>query len=109
MSEPTAANNPPPKGRRYRKIRILGISTIVLAVLIVATPAIVAHTGLRDTAINAILASPNVTVTSKNASFDWFSPLYISAIVLAGLIVAAPWIVARTRLRDKAINAILAS
>jgi hypothetical protein len=35
--------------------------------------------------------------------------LGISAILLAALIVAAPWIVARTGLRDRTINAILAS
>jgi hypothetical protein len=61
MSEQTAANKPTPKRRRFRIIRILGISAIVLAVLIVVAPGIVARTGLRDTAINAILASPRVS------------------------------------------------
>jgi hypothetical protein len=109
MSEPTAANNPTPKRRRFRIIRILGISAMLLAVLIMAAPWIVAHTGLRDTAIKAILASPSVTASSDSASFGWFSPLCISAIVLAVLFMAAPWIVAHTGLRDTAINAILAS
>jgi hypothetical protein len=48
---------------------------ILLAVLIVAAPWIVAHTGLRDRAINAIVSSPSVTATSDSASFGWFSPL----------------------------------
>jgi hypothetical protein len=69
MSEKTAADNQPAKRRRFQIIRILGISTILLAVLIVAAPWIVAHTGLRDTAINSILASPSITATSDSASF----------------------------------------
>jgi hypothetical protein len=77
MSEQTAADKPTPKRRRFRIIRILGISAIVLAVLIVAAPGIVARTGLRDTAINAILASPSVTASSDSASFGWFSPLSV--------------------------------
>jgi hypothetical protein len=109
MSAQTAAINPNPKRRRFPSIRILGISAILLAGLIMAAPWIVARTGLRDTVINSILTSPSVTASSESASYDWFSPLCISAILLAGLIVAAPWIVAHTRLRDTAINSILAS
>jgi hypothetical protein len=75
----------------------------------VAAPGIVAHSGLRDTAINSILVSPSVTASSDSASFGWFSPLFIAAILLVVLIVAAPGIVAHSGLRDKAINAILAS
>ena len=72
MSEQTAANDRTPKRRRFRTIRILGISAILLAVLIVAAPWIVAHTGLRDTAINAILASPSLTASSDSASSAGF-------------------------------------
>jgi hypothetical protein len=82
---------------------------ILLAALIVAAPWIVAHTGLRDRAISPILASPGVTASGDSASSGWFSLLCISAILLAALIVAAPWIVAHTGLRDRAINSILAS
>jgi hypothetical protein len=82
MSEQTAANNPTRTRRRFRIIRILGISAIVLAGLIVAAPAIVAHTGLRDKAINAILASPSVTASSDRASFGWFSPLSVQGLRL---------------------------
>jgi hypothetical protein len=72
-------------------IRILKILVLLLVVLIAAAP--------------WILASPSVTA----ATFGWFLPLFISAIFLALLIVAAPRILARTRLRDRAINSILAS
>jgi hypothetical protein len=82
MSEQTAANNPTPKRQRFRIIQILGISAILLAVLIVAAPWIVAHTGLRDTAINAILASPSVTASSDSASFGWVSPLSVHGLHL---------------------------
>src|SRR5215471_2653640 len=82
MSEQTAVTNPTPKRRRLRAIRILGISAILLAVLILAAPWIVAHTGLRDQAINTILASPSVTASSDSASFGWFSPLSVQGLHL---------------------------
>jgi hypothetical protein len=72
-------------------IRTLKIVVVLLVILIGAAP--------------WILASPSVTA----ATFGWFSPLFISTILLALLIVAAPRILARTRLRDRAINTILAS
>jgi hypothetical protein len=95
MSEQSASTTPTSKQRRRRTIRILGLIAILLAVLIVAAP--------------WILLNPSVTASSDSASFRWFVPLCISAILLAVLIVAAPWVVAHTRLRDEAINAILAS
>src|SRR6516164_3352243 len=82
MSEPTAASTPTPKRRTFRILRILGILAILLAVLIVRAPWIVAHTGLRDTAINSILASPSVTASSDSASFGWFSPLSVHGLHL---------------------------
>ena len=88
MSEQPAANspappNPPaPKRRRRRILRILGILALLLVVLVVAAPWIVAHTGLRDRAINAILASPSVTASSESASFGWFSPLSVHGLGL---------------------------
>jgi hypothetical protein len=63
-------------------IRILGIFVLLLAVLLVAAPWIVAHTALRDTAINTILASPSVTAASDSASFGWFSPLCVHGLHL---------------------------
>jgi hypothetical protein len=68
MSEQTAASAPTPKPRWRRTIRILGVIAILLAVLIVAAPWVVAHTGLRDTAINKIVASPTVTASSDSAT-----------------------------------------
>src|SRR6516164_8818495 len=82
MSEQTAASNPTPKRRRFRMIRILGIFAILLVVLIAAAPWIVAHTGLRDTAINTMLASPSVTASSDGASFGWFSPMSVDGLNL---------------------------
>ena len=69
MSEPTATKTPTPKKRRFRALRILAIFAILLALLILAAPWVVAHTGLRDKAINEIVASPTVTASSDSASF----------------------------------------
>jgi hypothetical protein len=55
---------------------------ILLIVLVAAAPWIVAHTPLRDTAINSILASPSVTASSDAASFGWFSPLSLQGLQL---------------------------
>src|SRR6516164_2860977 len=82
MSEPTAASTPTPKRRTFRILRILGILAILLVVLIAAAPWIVAHSGLRDRAINSILASPSVTASSDSASFGWFSPLSVHGLHL---------------------------
>ena len=82
MSEQTTSNVPLPKRRRFRILRLLGVLAILLAVLIAAAPWIVAHTRLRDQAINAILASPSVTASSDGASFGWLSPLSIHGLHL---------------------------
>src|SRR6516164_1430592 len=82
MSKQTAADNRAPKKRRFRIVRALGIAAALLAVLIVAAPWVVAHTGLRDSAINTILASPSVTASSDSASFGWFSPLSVQGLHL---------------------------
>jgi hypothetical protein len=58
------------------------VTAILLAALIVAAPWIVARTGLRDRAINRILASPSVTASTDGASFGWFSPLSIRGLRL---------------------------
>ena len=70
---PPAPLIPTPKKRRRRIIRVLAIVAILLVVLIVTGPWIAAHTGIRDKAINAALASPSVTASSDSASFGWFS------------------------------------
>src|SRR6516165_10280238 len=82
MSVQTAANNPTPKRRRFRILRILGFFLILMLLLIVAAPWIVAHTALRDEAINEIVASPSVTASSDSASFSWFSPLSVHGLHL---------------------------
>jgi hypothetical protein len=86
MSETSAVNVPnlsnKPRRRWRRVIWVLGILTIVLAVVIGTAPSIVAHTGLRDFAINEILASPSVTASSDSASFGYFSPLSIHGLHL---------------------------
>jgi hypothetical protein len=65
-------------------IRILSIFVmLLLVILVVAAPWIVAHTGLRDEAINAIVASPSVTASSDSASFGWFSPLSVHGLHLS--------------------------
>jgi hypothetical protein len=82
MSEQTASPTPTPKRRRRRTLWILGLLAILLVLLIAAAPWIVAHTGLRDEAINAILASPSVKASSESASFGWFSPLSVHGLRL---------------------------
>jgi hypothetical protein len=82
MSESTAVITPTPKRRRFRILRILGFFLILMLLLIVAAPWIVAHTGLRDEAINEIVASPSVTASSDSASFSWFSPLSVHGLHL---------------------------
>jgi hypothetical protein len=89
MSAQVAVTNARPQKGRLRIIRIVGISAIPLAVVVVA--------------------ALWIGVSSDSAWSGWLSPLCISAILLAGLIAAAPWIVTHTRLRDRAINSILAS
>jgi hypothetical protein len=64
-----------PKRRGFRVVRIFGICAILFVVFILAALWIVAKIGLRDTAINAILASPSVSASSQSASFGCFSPL----------------------------------
>src|SRR6516162_6737936 len=80
MSEQAPASTP--KRRGLRIMWILGIFAILVVVLILAAPWIVARTGLRDRAINAILASPSVTASSDSASFGWFSPLSVQGLHL---------------------------
>ncbi|QDU19017.1 hypothetical protein [Urbifossiella limnaea] len=41
-----------------------------------------ASTGLRDRAINTILASPSVTASSEAASLGWFTPLSVRGLAL---------------------------
>jgi hypothetical protein len=82
MSEQAAAKAPTPKRRKRRILRILAIFTILLMVLLVVAPWVVARTGLRDQAINTVLASPSVTASSDSASFGWFSPLSVDGLHL---------------------------
>jgi hypothetical protein len=82
MSEQSASTTPTPKRRGRRTIWFLGLFAILLVVLILAAPWIVAHTGLRDEAINSIMASPSVTASSDSASFGWFSPLSVHGLHL---------------------------
>src|SRR5262245_1113547 len=83
MSAPAASTSPTSTRRWRRTIRILGLLVVLLVLLILAAPWIVAQTGLRDRAINAILASPSVTAKSDSASFGWFSPLSVQGLHLS--------------------------
>src|SRR6516164_10412402 len=82
MSAQTDSTSATPKRRKRRALRVLGLVVILLALLIAAAPWIVAKTGLRDRAINSILASPSVTASSDGASFGWFSPLSVHGLHL---------------------------
>ena len=74
----------PSQASKHRSswIWFLAVGAILLAVLLAAAPWIVAHSGLRDRAINSILASPSVTASSDSASFGWFSPLSVHGLHL---------------------------
>jgi hypothetical protein len=82
MNGHTTTVNKVPKKRRFRFLRALAILGILLAVLTVAAPWIVAHTVLRDYAINKIMASPSVTASSDSASFGWLTPLSVHGLHL---------------------------
>jgi hypothetical protein len=82
MSEPTAPQPTPPKKRKFRVRRILAVFAILSVLLILTAPWIMARTGLRDKAINKIVASPSVTASSDSASFGWFSPLSVDGLQL---------------------------
>jgi hypothetical protein len=82
MSEQTAGNAPIPKRRRFRIVRMVALLALLLVVLILTAPWIVAHSSLRDTAINSILASPSVNASSDSASFGWFSPIAVDGLHL---------------------------
>jgi hypothetical protein len=78
MSEQAATPGLPiPKKRRRRILRFLAIALLLLAALVWAAPWIVGNTGLRDHAINTIVASPSVTASTESGSFGWFSPLSV--------------------------------
>ena len=79
-SSPTPPD-PPVSKRGRRRRRLLG-TLALLAGLILAAPLVVASTGLRDRAINTILASPSVTASSETASLGWFSPLSVRGLAL---------------------------
>jgi hypothetical protein len=75
-------NAPVPKRRRRRLLRTLGILAFLLFLLGAMTPWLLSKVGLRDRAINAILASPSVTASSESASFGWFSALSVDGLDL---------------------------
>jgi hypothetical protein len=82
MGEQIAASAPKPRRRRFRILRLGAIVAVLLVVLIAAAPWIVAHTGLRDEAINTVLASPSVKASTAGASLGWFSPLSVEGLHL---------------------------
>jgi hypothetical protein len=72
---------PAPKRGSRRRRRLLGVLALLVGLVLVA-PLVVASTGLRDRAINTILASPSVTASSEKASLGWFSPLSVRGLAL---------------------------
>jgi hypothetical protein len=78
MSDQPVKDSGRPK--RHRLKRVVWVTVIILVVLVLAGPWIVAHTGLRDLLINKILGSPDLTASTKSASFGWFSPLSVDGL-----------------------------
>jgi hypothetical protein len=109
MNEQTAANDLYHNRRRRRNSRVLGVLAFLVIVLITVASLIAVSAGLHNVPIDSIPGSPIAAASSDRASFGWFSPITISAILVALLLLAIPRIVARTGLRDRAIYSILAS
>lgn len=82
----------PPRRRRRWLLRLAGL-TVLMAAAIWFAPAIVAHTGLRDSILNRILSGPILagTVSSESASLGWFSPVAFHGVTIvdpSGQVVA---------------------
>lgn len=56
----------------------------LLALLVFLLPTIIARSTMRDRLINAILAAPELTATTEEASLGWFSPLSIKRANIVG-------------------------
>lgn len=82
MSDQSTGNTVPKKRKR-----LFWLAAVLLLFLVIAgfaTPWIIANTGLRDRLINAIMGTPNLTASTKAASFGWFSPLRIEEVEITG-------------------------
>ena len=70
--------------KRLSIVRFLAVLTVLAVVLILAAPWIIARTGLRDWLVNAIMGAPNLTASSRRASFGWLSPVAIEDMEING-------------------------
>ncbi len=82
MSDQPVQDNARP--RRRRLLRLLGVAAALLLVLVLAAPWIIAKTGLRDSLVNKVIGTPNLTTTTERASFGWFSPLSVEGVTILG-------------------------
>jgi hypothetical protein len=80
MNDQPVIDNAPPKRRRL--LRFMGVAIILLILLVLAAPWIIANTTLRDQLANTIIGTPNLTTTSKQASFGWFSSASVDGITI---------------------------
>ena len=62
---------------RRRKYWILTLLVLLGIALVWFLPTIIARTSLRDWVLNSIASAPQYEISSRAASFDWFSPLVI--------------------------------
>jgi hypothetical protein len=74
MNTPASSTAESPKKRGW----LVVLALVVL--LLLATPWILAKSTLRDRLLNAIVNSDDVSVTSTDASFGYFSPLSLSGL-----------------------------
>ena len=72
------------KHRHPRRVKMLGLTLIGITLLGLTAPLIIARTGLRDWLINAIVASPNLSLSSAQASLGWTTPASIDGLTLEG-------------------------
>ena len=77
--EQLTASNPP---RRFRFLRFLLISSIVIAVVLFLLPTILVNTSLKQYAINKATADLNGTVEIDSISAGWFSPVSLQSVIL---------------------------
>ena len=73
----TQAQTPEATSPKRRPWIVLIISALIV---LAAIPWILAKTTLRDRSLNAIVSSEDITVTSTDASFGYFTPLSLSGL-----------------------------
>jgi hypothetical protein len=75
------SNSPTGSGRFWK---LIAISCVMLALLLLLAPTIIAKTSLRDRLINSAMANDSLVVSTDSASFGYLTPLKIRDFSLRG-------------------------